>query len=171
MTAAAVLPVTRVPGSSADICFTSAPPVGLPKQSLFDEANFTPTWEHNVSVLDLADFRREFLTNWLRTLGRDTQMKRQNNRVMRFTVNASGIVVDFNIHGNGPCPSRSLRGSMTIVSTTATTFYVRSKDVVPVLYHLPRLAKDGTIAIGGDNHHMVVRFTSKVGAYTVVIPI
>lgn len=169
--AVAVVPVARIDDATFDLTFkTRDTAVDQRVQQIMPE-DFEATWTAEIKHGDLDMLRNRFLGDWLAKLGRDKQLKRANNKNMGFKVSSETINVQFNKTGDNKHPSRTFGTVTKLDAGKPIKFTLRSKDIVPPLWHMGRIALKDTIKLQGNDTHVLMTFKSFVGDHVISIPV
>ena len=140
-------------------------------QGGFNKRLYKPTWKAVVGSDWFQQLRTSWLDEWQSTLGRNKQLKRENNRAFGIRVNAKSLTVRFNDDGSGKAPSRSFPVSPSFVAgDTRYACSVRAKDIAPVLYNIADMSATGDIELSGNNDAVVLTFATAMGRFTVAVP-
>lgn len=139
-------------------------------QASFRADLFVPDWTAAVDGEWLAKFRAEHLDEWFVTLGRNTQIKRENNYYFGVGVTPGQFTLRYNIDGSGDAPVHAMPFKADIRQGKKWGCDVRSKDLAPVLYNLADMPLVGKAEISGNADALVVKFTTAMGQYVIAVP-
>jgi hypothetical protein len=134
-------------------------------------ATFKADWSATVTTSFFETLREKHFGLWFRTLGRNGQIKRENNRATQLVVTADQLVIDFNQQTVGGTPAVSVPIKAKLHNAaTSLTYSFRSKDLAPVFYNLADTAATSAISIKGNADAMLITFSTNVAAYQIAIP-
>jgi hypothetical protein len=128
----------------------------------FNRHAFVPAWRATVNASWLARLHDDWAAPWCEGKGKSNHINRDANKDLglqvepdRFTVRFDGAESAFNIDAqvHGPHNSR-----------------YRSIDVAPVLYQLSRARVVGPVSIAGNEHALVVEYTTVDGSMHIAVP-
>lgn len=140
-------------------------------QGTINPASFKPVWSASVDIGFFENLREKHLDLFFDTLGRNTQLKRENNRETNLTVAKDQLTLDFNQQTVGDTPTVSVPFSAKLATGADSVVYrFRAKDLAPVFYNLSEVAATGPITLNGNADALLITFSTNVAAYVVAIP-
>ena len=140
-------------------------------QGDFNFGGYKANWKAKIGANWLMKFRAEFLDEWFSTLGRNTQIKRENNFTFDVRLTENEMTIRFNIGELGPSPFRNFPLETTLPRDVKfVEFSLRSKDCGPILFNLADTAVNGAIAISGNEQALLIGFKTDMGSYQIAIP-
>lgn len=140
-------------------------------QGTIAPASFKAEWTATVTTDFFVTLRELHLDVWFRTLGRNGQIKRENNRATQLVVTADKLVIDFNQQTIGGTPAVTVPIAAKLHNAaTSLTYSFRHKDLAPVFYNLADAATTSEIGIKGNTDAMLITFNTSVAAYTIALP-
>lgn len=140
-------------------------------QGTIQTNTFKAEWTATVTTDFFASLRENHLDLWFRTLGRNGQIKRENNRASQLVVTADQLAIDFNQQTIGGTPAVTVPIAAKLHNgATSLTYSFRYKDVAPVFYNLADAATTSEIGIKGNTDAMLITFNTSVAAYTIALP-
>lgn len=143
----------------------------LKSQTEFHFFAFKPKWKCAVDVGWLDNLRADWLDNWFVTLGRDKQLKRENNATFQLQICKTAIRFTYNMDDTGIAPTHNADVDVEFLDKAKEhKITARSKDLAPVLFNIAELPIDGTINVSGDDDAIVFEFTTDVGDYQIAVP-
>jgi hypothetical protein len=133
--------------------------------------SFKAEWSATVTTEFFATLHEQHLDRWFRTLGRNSQIKRENNHATQLVVTADQLTLDYNQQTIGETPAINLPFAAKLhKASTSLTYSFRHKDIAPVFYNLADAATTSAISIKGNTDAMLITFNTSVAAYTIAIP-
>lgn len=140
-------------------------------QASFRADLFKPSWSMAVDADWLIKLRAEHLDEWFVTLGRNTQLKRENNFFFGVSVTTSQFSLRYNIDATGDAPVHTMPAKPKMLAAGKThECKIRSKDIAPVLYNLADMPLMGTAEFSGNADAMVIKFKTTMGEYLIAVP-
>lgn len=140
-------------------------------QGTIAPSTFKAEWTATVTTAFFATLREQHLDRWFRTLGRNTQLKRENNHAAQLVVTANQLAIDFNQQTIGDTPAVTVPIAAKLHNAaTSLTYSFRYKDVAPVFYNLADAATTSAISIKGNTDAMLITFNTSVAAYIIALP-
>lgn len=140
-------------------------------QGTIAPASFKAEWSATVTTDFFVTLRELHLDVWFRTLGRNGQIKRENNRATQLVVTADELTIDFNQQTIGGTPAVTVPIAAKLHNAaTSLTYSFRHKDLAPVFYNLADAATTSEISIKGNTDAMLISFSTSVAAYTIALP-
>lgn len=140
-------------------------------QGTIAPASFKAEWSATVTTDFFVTLRELHLDVWFRTLGRNGQIKRENNRATQLVVTADELTIDFNQRTIGGTPAVTVPIAAKLNNAaTSLTYSFRHKDLAPVFYNLADAATTSAISIKGNTDAMLITFNTSVAAYTIALP-
>ena len=127
-------------------------------------------WSAQLDTKWFVNLRATFLDEWFRQLGKNTQLKRENNWKFKFDVKAKSISITYDMDATGIAPVRDFVAHTDVAPKSAISFEVRAKDIAPILYNVADASAVGSIIISGNDNAVVIAYQSEVGSYTIAIP-
>ncbi|ESW61312.1 MAG: hypothetical protein Q27BPR15_07130 [Rhodobacter sp. CACIA14H1] len=132
---------------------------------------FKAEWTATVATAFFATLREQHLDRWFATLGKNTQLNRDNNRVSNIVITKDTFCIEFNQQKIGDTPSVTVPFVAKLHNATASLAYsFRSKDLAPVFHNLVDTAATSAIKIMGNTDAMLITFSTNVAAYQIAIP-
>lgn len=143
----------------------------MKQQTNFDFDAYYSDWSASVDVAWFEELRAVWLDEWFTKLGRNTQIKRENNFHFDLSVSSKKIKFTYNIDKTGIAPFQSMNASIKL-NNNAKEYNVkfRSKDLAPVLYNIADLEIIGKVMVSGNNDALVFEFKTDVGVYKIAVP-
>jgi hypothetical protein len=139
--------------------------------SMNSTATFKAEWTAPVTTGLFEELRERHLDEWFSTLGRNTQMLRENNRVTNLVVTKDTLSVDYNTQTICDTPAVTVPFAAKLqTAATSLAYSFRYKDLAPVFYNLAGVAAASAINIKGNTDAMLITFNTNVAAYTIAIP-
>jgi hypothetical protein len=140
-------------------------------QGAINTATFKADWSASVDTGFFETMREQHLDEWFSTLGRNTQMLRENNRVTNLVVTKDTLSVDYNTQTICDTPAVTVPFAAKLrTAATSLAYSYRYKDLAPVFYNLAGVAATSAINIQGNADTMLITFNTNVAAYTVALP-
>jgi hypothetical protein len=140
-------------------------------QGQINTATFKADWSASVTTAFFETLREQHLDEWFKTLGRNTQMLRENNRVTNLVVTKDTLSVDYNTQTICDTPAVTVPLSAKLHKAgTSLAYSFRYKDLAPAFYNLADAAATSAISIRGNADAMLITFNTNVAAYTVALP-
>jgi hypothetical protein len=120
----------------------------------------------------LEQLRANFLDEWFSRLGKNTQLKRENNFFFEITFTKDAMRIKFNIDNTKIAPKEAPKIKATFASpqTKSVLFRVRSKDISPVFYNLADMPIHGKVDIAVGEDAMVIAFKTDMGDFKIAVP-
>lgn len=144
----------------------------LKTQTDFKFEEFVPIWKTNVEIDELLRLRADWLDEWFVTLGKNTQIKRENNFTFEVFVNKASLRIRYNMDPTNISPFFKLESKISLSDTRKEMrFIIRSKDIAPVIYNLCDMPVIGNIKISGDDDAIVFEFKTEIGDYRIAVPL
>ena len=142
----------------------------LSTQTDFDYKSYEPIWITELDAQWFVNLRANFLDDWFRKLGKNTQLNRENNFKFIFEIKSKGLSIRYDIDATGDAPVRHFQIFSDLPARNTFGFEVRAKDMAPVLYNLANIGVLGKIYLSGNENAVVIEFDTNVGHYTIAIP-
>lgn len=140
-------------------------------QGSINTATFKADWSASVDTGFFETLRDQHLDRWFATLGKNTQLNRENNRATQLVITADQLTLDFNQQTLGETPVVTLPIVAKLHKTATSLVYsFRQKDLAPVLFNLADTAATSTINIEGNADAMLITFCTNVAAYVIAVP-
>ena len=140
-------------------------------QGTLNPATFKADWSASVDTGFFETMREQHLDEWFSTLGRNTQMLRENNRVTNLVVTKDTLSVDYNTQTICDTPAVTVPFAAKLrTAATSLAYSYRYKDLAPVFYNLAGVAATSAINIQGNADTMLITFNTNVAAYQIAIP-
>lgn len=140
-------------------------------QATFRADLFKPSWSMAVDADWLIKLRAEHLDEWFITLGRNTQLKRENNFFFGVSVTTNQFSLRYNIDATGDAPVHTMPAKPKMLAGGKThECKIRSKDIAPVLYNLADMPLMGKAEISGNADALVIKFKTAMGEYLIAVP-
>lgn len=134
-------------------------------------ATFKAEWSATVTTAFFETLREKHLDEWFSTLGKNTQMLRENNRVTNLVVTKDTLSVDYNTQTICDTPAVTVPfAAKLLTAATSLAYSLRYKDLAPVFYNLADAAATSAINIKGNADAMLITFNTNVAVYTIAIP-
>lgn len=140
-------------------------------QGQINTTMFKAEWSATVSTAFFETLREKHLDLFFQTLGRNTQLKRENNRETNLTIAKDQLTLDFNQQTIGDTPTVSVPFSAKLATgANSLTYSFRAKDIAPVFYNLSEVAATGPVTLKGNADAVLITFNTNVAAYVIAIP-
>jgi len=140
-------------------------------QGSINTATFKADWTASVTSAFFADLRERHFDEFFQTLGRYTQLNRENNRATQMVVTADQLTLDYNQQTIGDTPAVTVPFSAKLATGADSLAYsFRYKDLAPVFYNLADAAATSTISIKGNADAMLITFNTNVATYSIALP-
>lgn len=139
-------------------------------QTDFKFSEFQPLWSAQLDTKWFVNLRATFLDKWFRQMGKNTQLKRENNWKFKFDVKAKSISITYDMDATGIVPVRDFVAHTDVAPKSAISFEVRAKDIAPILYNVADASAVGSILVSGNDNAVVIAYQTEVGSYTIAIP-
>ena len=140
-------------------------------QGVINTATFKADWSSSVDTGFFETMREQHLDEWFSTLGRNTQMLRENNRVTNLVVTKDTLSVDYNTQTICDTPAVTVPFAAKLrTAATSLAYSYRYKDLAPVFYNLAGVAATSAINVHGNVDTMLITFNTNVAAYQIAIP-
>lgn len=142
------------------------------KQTDFQFNEFKSLARFTVDLDWLEQLRASFLDEWFTRLGKNTQLKRENNFFFELMITKDTMRIKFNIDKTKNAPKEAPKIKVSFVSpqTKSIMFRVRSKDIAPVLYNLADMPIHGKVDISVGDDAMVIAFKTDMGDFKIAVP-
>jgi hypothetical protein len=145
-------------------------PIVTTQTDFYREA-YEAEWTTSLSSDWFVRLRADWLDEWFKKLGRNTQLRRENNFKIEMTVRTSGIDFRYNMNQSDLAPTHKTKAAIDMLSGKRSfSFEARSKDIAPVLYNLADLHVLGDIKASGNDHAVVFEFKTANGSYEIAVP-
>lgn len=145
-------------------------PVVTTQTDFYREA-YEAEWTTTLSGDWFVRLRADWLDEWFKKLGRNTQLRRENNFKIEVSVRNGGIDFRYNMNQSDLAPTHKAKAEVDILSGKRSfEFEARSKDIAPVLYNLADLHVLGDIIASGNAHAVVFEFKTASGSYEIAVP-
>ena len=145
--------------------------VSVTTQTNFRFKEHTAKWKARFTSDWLRSLRTAFLDEWFASLGRNTQLNRENNFMFDVTLSPRKMRIKFNMGITSIAPFEDTDLNITLLGgLTEFACKFRSKDIAPVLYNISDLAILRDLSVSGSEDAMVIEFTTHVGSFKIAIP-
>ena len=139
-------------------------------QTYYEPFNFYSEWKTVVDAEWFNTLRIEWLEEWFTKLGKNTQIKRENNFLFYISLDANGFNWRYNIDKTGISPVYKIPAKMPSKLITGE-YKFRSKDMAVVLYNIADLPIQKSVTISGNHDAMMFEFKTDIGHYKIIVPV
>lgn len=141
-------------------------------QADYTGGTFKRAWSFSAKRAWLMSLRNKFLDEWFRCAASGKKLKRWENNFFDIKITATKIIFGYEIDDTETFPTDiiELDNGAKLAAKASFNFRVSSKDLAPILYNVSDLSVAGSIKFEGDEHVMVISFSTEMGQYTIAIP-
>ena len=149
----------------------SADKARMKQQTDFDFNVFAADWCAVVDLIWFEELRAHWLDEWFTKLGKNTQIKRENNYTFELEIKQKEITFVYNMDQSGIAPFHNQCATIKRFNKLNEYRYTyRSKDLAPIFYNIADIAVNGKIQISGNNDAIVFEYTTDIGSYKIAVP-
>ncbi len=143
----------------------------MKSQTDFDFVSFTPEWSAVVDLIWFEELRAQWLDEWFTKLGKNTQIRRENNITFDVGIGKKGITFVYNMDASGIAPFHNQCATVKwLIKQSEYKYTFRSKDMAPVLYNISDISVDGKIRLSGNSDAMLLEYSTDIAEYKIAIP-